>query len=188
MSMRLLVLILGIVMLNGCVTARTYTIEKPRVDTEISSDANRGYIMGTPKQDPNKKPWLKDTRTLSVLEVELGNSSKKDKMPVQESQVQTSIDQEINNQDELVQSEPSPVVQSDSNGCIEEYVIQKNDTLQKIAKKFYNSSKKWYKLYQANKSVLKNPNRILPGKKICIPDLGKKNSSQESADETEQLK
>ncbi len=52
-----------------------------------------------------------------------------------------------------------------------EYVIQKGDTLQKISKRFYGTTKKWSKIFEANKETLKNPDTIKPGQKIMIPPL-----------------
>ncbi|MCB9770924.1 MAG: LysM peptidoglycan-binding domain-containing protein, partial [Candidatus Omnitrophica bacterium] len=50
-----------------------------------------------------------------------------------------------------------------------EYVIQKNDTLQKISKNVYGTYKKWYQIYEANKDIISDPNRIKPGLTIRIP-------------------
>lgn len=51
------------------------------------------------------------------------------------------------------------------------YTVQKGDTLQKIASQFYGTSRKWQRIYEANRDVLKNPNRVYPGQKLFIPDL-----------------
>jgi nucleoid-associated protein YgaU len=51
------------------------------------------------------------------------------------------------------------------------YVVQKDDTLQKIAKKVYGSYGKWYKIYEANKSKIKNPNILKTGTVLTIPTL-----------------
>ncbi|NLE61306.1 MAG: LysM peptidoglycan-binding domain-containing protein [Planctomycetes bacterium] len=50
------------------------------------------------------------------------------------------------------------------------YVIQKGDTLQKISDKFYGTTKKFDKIYQANTDVLKDKNSLKVGTKIKIPD------------------
>jgi nucleoid-associated protein YgaU len=50
------------------------------------------------------------------------------------------------------------------------YVVQKGDTLQKISEKFYGTTKKFDKIYQANKSVIKDKNKLKVGTKITIPD------------------
>ena len=51
------------------------------------------------------------------------------------------------------------------------YIVQKNDTLWKIARKFYNDGSKWRKIQAANKSVLKGSDRVLPGMTLQIPAL-----------------
>jgi len=49
------------------------------------------------------------------------------------------------------------------------YIIQKGDTLKKIAYKFYNDTSKWQLIYKVNKNIIKNPDALTPGKKIYIP-------------------
>jgi LysM repeat protein len=49
------------------------------------------------------------------------------------------------------------------------YVIKKDDTLQKISKEVYGTYSKWTKIYEANKDVIPDPNRIKPGLTIQIP-------------------
>ena len=50
-----------------------------------------------------------------------------------------------------------------------EYVIKKGDTLSKIAQKELGKAHRWKYLYELNKDVIKNPNKLKPGKKIIIP-------------------
>jgi LysM repeat protein len=50
------------------------------------------------------------------------------------------------------------------------YVIQKNDTLQKISYEHYGSYTGWLAIYRFNRETLKGgPNRIMPGLVIYIP-------------------
>ena len=49
------------------------------------------------------------------------------------------------------------------------YTVQKDDTLQKISKKVFGSYGKWYKIYEANKAKIKNPNVLKPGTVLDIP-------------------
>lgn len=52
----------------------------------------------------------------------------------------------------------------------EEYVVQKGDSISKIAQKFYGDGRKFMPIIKANEVVLKgNPNRIYPGMKLTIP-------------------
>ncbi|MBA3647428.1 MAG: LysM peptidoglycan-binding domain-containing protein [Chitinophagales bacterium] len=50
-----------------------------------------------------------------------------------------------------------------------EYVIKSGDTLSKIAKEYYGQADDWKKIFEANKDVIKNPDKIFPGQKIIIP-------------------
>ena len=49
------------------------------------------------------------------------------------------------------------------------YVVQADDTLWSIAKKFYSRGAAWRTIYDANKSVIKDPDRPPVGKSITIP-------------------
>ncbi|HON66189.1 MAG TPA: LysM peptidoglycan-binding domain-containing protein [Phycisphaerae bacterium] len=49
------------------------------------------------------------------------------------------------------------------------YVVKKGDTLQKISKQFYGTTRNYMKIYQANKSKLKDPNKLPVGTKLVIP-------------------
>jgi len=167
--MRYVWIVLGVFFLSGCL-ARTYTIEKPRVDTTV--EGNQGFLFGTPSPS-EKKTQLKDTRTISVLEVELGShqvSNTKSQTPAVQAQEpvtnETMVEEEM---EEIEEQEPQQNIEKKYNY----YKIQKNDTLQKISQKFYGTTKKWHKLYQENKDVLASPDKVYPGKTIKIPVLEK---------------
>jgi len=50
------------------------------------------------------------------------------------------------------------------------YVVHKGDTLQKISKKYYGTTKKWRRIYKANLKTLSNgPDKLQPGMKLVIP-------------------
>ncbi len=51
------------------------------------------------------------------------------------------------------------------------YLVRKGDTLQKISGKMYGTTKKWRKIYEANRGVLKSPKIIRAGQKLIIPEL-----------------
>jgi len=52
-------------------------------------------------------------------------------------------------------------------GGEEIYEIQPGDNLSKIAKKYPDMT--WQKIFEANKDVIKDPDKIFPGQKIKIP-------------------
>ena len=54
-------------------------------------------------------------------------------------------------------------------GDDEFYVIQKGDTLCKIAEKAYGDGSKYNRIVEVNREVIRDPNKIFPGQKIRIP-------------------
>ena len=52
---------------------------------------------------------------------------------------------------------------------VEYYEIQKGDTLSAIAKRFLGKASDYPKIFEANREVIKDPDRIYTGQKIRIP-------------------
>jgi len=50
------------------------------------------------------------------------------------------------------------------------YTVAKGDTLSQIAKQHYGDANTWRRIYDANRDVLKDPDRIFPGQVLKIPD------------------
>ncbi len=166
--MRYLTVFLGIILLGGCIT-RTYTTETPRVDTEIKG--NQGFLFGTPKAEPKTKK-LGPNRINSVLEIELPSLPKLPRHKGVKEEETKPAEAPVA-QEQVAQVEAPAVENQVPEKKYENYVIQKDDTLQKISEKFYGTTRKWQMLYEENKDVLKNPNSLRPGKTIKIPVLSK---------------
>jgi nucleoid-associated protein YgaU len=49
------------------------------------------------------------------------------------------------------------------------YTVVSGDSLSKIAKREYGDANAWPKIFEANKDILKDPNKIQPGQKLKIP-------------------
>jgi nucleoid-associated protein YgaU len=175
---------------------RTYTVEMDRVDQEIKG--NRGVVFGTPPEvsDTNE---VRKTRTIYNVEIELpsgyrttqeiedkelyGNRGYVTGKMSPEKEVCITEDGEgkmpsskfgaglrSSRMPQIVYSESSADMGIDSGKSQKEYyVVQKGDTLQKISQKFFGTTKKWKKIYNANKNVLKSPDRIRSGQKLAIP-------------------
>ncbi|MBN3039674.1 MAG: LysM peptidoglycan-binding domain-containing protein [Candidatus Omnitrophica bacterium] len=178
MSNRLFfMVIIAVLFVAGCVTMRTYTIEKPRKDTEISG--NQGYISGSPSSEPKENKFGK-TRKVSVLEIEIPPKQDKAAAPASGSKDKKTSIKDIEEEPLWVEEPVASMEEEDvdyrqeiddsfESNDLEYYTIQKNDTLQKISYKFYGTTKKWNMLYEANRNVLKGPDKIYPGIKIIIP-------------------
>lgn len=53
----------------------------------------------------------------------------------------------------------------------EEITVDKSTTLSKLARKYYNNTYCWVYIYIANKEKIKNPNTLIVGTKLTIPEL-----------------
>ena len=56
-----------------------------------------------------------------------------------------------------------------NNPYTQTYVVQSGDTLSKIAQRYYGDASLYNKIFEANRDVLKDPNKIQPGQKLRIP-------------------
>ena len=163
--MKYAALLLGLCfVLSGCVV-RTYTKTKDRVDQNLSQ-GNKGYLMG---QGPTEEKERKSTRDTQVLEIEFGKNAKAKKGQAASPAVQEPAPI----QEEPVMENVEPASVEPTAPACEEYKVQKGDTLQKISEKFYGTSKKWNKIFKANKDKMKAPDKIYPGQTICVPTEGK---------------
>ncbi len=66
----------------------------------------------------------------------------------------------------------TPITRSQGpiSGTARVHEVVKGDTLSGIAKKYYGKSSEYPRIFEANKDVLKDPDKIFPGQKLRIPD------------------
>ncbi len=67
------------------------------------------------------------------------------------------------NADDLSAPEPEAPVE------VEYYTIESGDTLWAIASKFLGNGAKYTEIFEANREVIEDPDKIFPGQKIRIP-------------------
>jgi nucleoid-associated protein YgaU len=69
-------------------------------------------------------------------------------------------------------SAPQPTRTSEPNSgpVVKIHIVVKGQTLSDIAYKYYGSANKWRKIFDANRSILKDANALIPGMKLTIPD------------------
>ena len=68
--------------------------------------------------------------------------------------------------DDLVAPEPKPEEPEEK---AEIYEIVSGDTLGGIAKRYYGKASAYMKIFEANRDIIDDPNKIYPGQKIRIP-------------------
>ncbi len=162
--------------LSGCVT-RTYNLTRDRIDQDLTPvSGNRGYIVGVPPEPSERK----STRTTRVFEVELGFANRPSVKYPSTTRLATSTEEPLIDRG----------TQTDSaNQSSKKYTVGKNDTLQKISQKFYGTTKRWTKIYEANKDVLRTPDKLYPGQILNIPSSPElKVEPQNMAETKENLK
>ena len=177
------------VLISGCRTSgikvRAYAEDVPRVDQKM--EGNAGHLVGKPDviEEPDKA-----TRRIYVFEMTKGVDQKTKvvetnfvKIPKEPT---TSFQAIIDEQSEMPAIKPKINLPSfeavegsdemfalpddlNSSSSVVKYTVTKDDTLQKISKKFYDAYSKWPKIYEVNKAKIKNPDFLKPGIILDIP-------------------
>lgn len=164
------------VLLSGCVV-RTYSATKDRVDQDISG--NQGYISGSAPSGA-QQPKKFNQRTTKVVEIELRSPVRFERLKVPPKPIEEREDAslegnrgyvggEILKPEQPTLQQPEAMLPETPTAQFDTYVVQRDDTLQKISAQFYGTTKKWMKIFEANKEKLKSPDRIRPGQEIKIP-------------------
>ena len=70
---------------------------------------------------------------------------------------------------------PTPAAPATDNHHGEEhvYTVEAGDTLSKISKQFYGEASLYMSIFEANRNILTDPNKIQPGMQLRIPSSGK---------------
>lgn len=154
-----------VVSLAGC-SVNTKMVTRERVDQDLSnSSGNRGYLMGTAPAAGDRKT----TREYIEVQVEVPSIERESRVPKKSSETSApATNYEASSAAETVVEEIDVVVEEE----FVNYKVQKNDTLQKISMKYFGTTKKWKKIFNANTDILKSPDKLRPGMTIRIPMEG----------------
>ena len=144
---------------SGCRTA-TRVVDYPRTDLEMPAGANRGYLVGTPPASAG--PW-KSERQMVETEVEVPAFSKRQGRA---AGLNDMAPPEMDMSEESGWDQPGA-----SHEIIGSYTVQSGYTLWSIAASpgVYGDATKWRRLYDANRDVLKSPDRLRAGMTLKIP-------------------
>ena len=146
---------------TGCRSATKVT-EVPRVDLDLSG-GNRGYLIGTP---PPEAAETKTTRRMVWTDIELPSFSKPPTRGTAPASLEafTPPEQAVTAQGPA-SGEAKMLAQYDT------YVVQKGDSLTSIAAKpeIYGKASRWRRIFDANRGLLKSPDRVRTGMTLKIP-------------------
>ena len=163
--MRLLLLVAGlavVITISGC-RAATRVTTVPRVDLETEGVGNRGYLVGTPPPVQG----FKTTRQMVETDVEIPSLYQPTRTGGQVT-LEGVVPPELESSDESAAmtsgTEPAP-------GTYDTYVVQKGDSLWSIAAKpeIYGKATHWRRIFDANRDLLKTPDRLKAGMTLKIP-------------------
>ena len=160
--------------LSGC-TVRTYSAVKDRVDQETGG--NQGYLTGSaPAGAPAPKKFIQ--RTTRIVEIEMHSPVKFEKVKEPPKPIERRETQDISPEGKRGYLEvPPPAFEPNEDKSTQRtaaekydtYIVKKDDSLQKISVQSYGTSKKWTKIFEANKDELKSPDKIRAGQQLKIP-------------------
>jgi len=131
------------------------------------------YLGTRPGLSPRARMLRQNNESLqSEQPPQLSAESRPADLAPQQRQIPVPQPEQIS---EPVQMQPQPVNDSPAQPVyVEEtrkfYIVRKGDTLSKISKMYYGSSDQWYRIYEANRDLLSNPDRLKPGMKLHIPN------------------
>ncbi|MFA5164460.1 MAG: LysM peptidoglycan-binding domain-containing protein [Candidatus Omnitrophota bacterium] len=154
-----------VISLAGC-SVNTKMVTRERVDQDLSSSSgNRGYLMGTAPAAGDRKT----TREYIEVQVEVPSIEKENRVPKKSSDTTApATNYGASSATETVIEDIDVVAEEE----FVDYKVQKNDTLQKISMKYFGTTKKWKKIFNANTDILKSPDKLRPGMTIRIPKEG----------------
>ena len=148
--------LLVLAVMSGCRTATRVTTF-PRVDLEMEGTGNRGYLVGTPPAAGD----LKTTREMIETDIEIP-SFYKPKRGVSSGGLEEIVPPEMG----MEEAGGAPAA-----GPYDSYVVQKGDSLWSIAAKpkIYGKATHWRRIFDANRDLLKSPDRLKAGMTLKIP-------------------
>ncbi len=152
---------LAMLVAGGCRTA-TRVKDVPRVDLELDNGGgNRGYLAGTP---PPAAAW-KTTRQIVETDVELPSLY----VPKKGAGAPVNLDGAEQAASELPAETATDVAAP--TGPYDTYVVKKGESLWTIAAKpeIYGRATHWRRIFDANRDILKSPDRVRVGMKLKIP-------------------
>ena len=164
--------LVGMLALSGCRTAARVA-DVPRVDLKLEG-GNRGYLVGTPPAATGLKP----TRQMVSADIEIPSfyTPKHGATPVSVAPgTETAPEAEV-----APSSMPAAGPQH-----YDSYVVKPGESLWTIAARpeIYGKPTKWRRIFEANRDILKSPNRVRAGMVLKIPRLAGEPAHGGSEDE-----
>jgi len=132
-------------------------------------------ILGKGDDNENVKKLIeeeKETMPIEGLEVEIQGDTVvlKGKAKSAEDKVKAAL---IAGNIEGISKVDADALETEEPAVIDDifYEIQKGDTLWRIAEIYYKDGRRYTEIFEANREVIKDPDKIYPGQMIRIPNF-----------------
>lgn len=156
-----------VIPLAGC-SVNTKMVTRERVDQDLNSSAgNRGYLVGSAPAVGERK----GTKTYIEVQVEGPVIQKENRVPQKAPEVPAPAPATNFGATSAAQEPVTAAIEPAAQEEFTNYTVQKGDTLQKISMKLFGTTKKWTKIFDANKETLKSPDKVRPGMVLKIPKI-----------------
>ena len=151
-------------------------VTDPRLSTKARME-RLGGIDSNSITDTPASPSIMDTLILKPSAENVDNE------PADNKNEPLAVDTEIttgeNNNPDINPAPPPPESGTASHPTPEQtekikpqrfHIVTKNQTLSEISYKYYGSASKWPKIFEANRNILSDPDKLQPGMKLIIPE------------------
>ncbi len=134
-----------------------------RAITFLLSTAILMGIVGCNSMQKNKQNQSKPEK-VALEQVTPAQPNNRTEQPVkQPNEIQA------NKPEKIEQFTPDKPLTSAPTHKIRKHIVQKGDTLFKLARYYYGDQKYWKKIWLANKEIIPDPNNIKVGQELIIP-------------------
>lgn len=164
------VIALAALAINGCVSVSKYTPQSKEEDKPVMK------MGGTGKETPKVKVEVELLEKPDLSK--FGDSKTPDKEMTgnrgyllggpSTGKIGSSADVE-QEQPKVWWSSMPEAPQAAEEPAMTKYKVKKGQTLADVSKDVYGTTKKWKKIYEANKATIKNPDKIYAGQVLNIP-------------------
>ena len=152
--------------------ARMLHLQNVTVQQETPTSPN-DYLSILPQNEnmPDLPSYIELQRSEPASDdFELDDLLQDEQIPDELIAVNTESPQLIIDKDQSEPIDISQYVQAEKIKTQRFHIIRKDQTLSAISRQYYGSPNKWKKIVNANRDIIKDPDKLKPGTKLIIPD------------------
>ncbi|MFC1738624.1 LysM peptidoglycan-binding domain-containing protein [Planctomycetota bacterium] len=125
----------------------------------------KSQLLGSQKSLPSAQPADNHLRYQAALP----NSFTAEQKAVTQKTISTGLENSSKQTPTTVRSNSSTDEQNTKTQTSGIHIVSEGENLSSIAERYYGSSNEWSRIFEANRSRLKNPNQLRAGMRLIIP-------------------